>query len=60
MKRGSTERPRKPYAKPRIRIIELAADEVLSVGCKNGASALRPSGALDPCGLSNHCAALGS
>jgi hypothetical protein len=59
MKRGSTESPRRPYAKPRIRTIELAADEVLGVGCKNGASSAAPS-MPDPCGLSAHCAALGS
>lgn len=29
-----TERRKKPYEKPRLRTIRLAADEVLAVGCK--------------------------
>jgi len=33
------EAVKKPYEKPRLRIIELAAEEVLAIGCKTtGAS----------------------
>jgi hypothetical protein len=33
-KDGKQEKTKKPYEKPRLRIIELAAEEVLAVGCK--------------------------
>ncbi len=61
MNNSSAEYTRRPYAKPRIRTIELVAEEVLSSGCKNGASTVPArSPATDPCGLSNRCSALGS
>jgi hypothetical protein len=56
----SAEYPRRPYTKPRIRTIELVAEEVLTTGCKNGAAGPARSPATDPCGLSQRCAALGS
>lgn len=30
------EKKRRPYLKPRLRTIELAAEEVLSIACKTG------------------------
>jgi hypothetical protein len=46
------------YQKPELKVIELAADEVLVTGCKTygGANAV---GDLD-CGIANNCAAPGS
>jgi hypothetical protein len=32
--KSEAQRRRQPYEKPRLRAIELAADEVLSTGCK--------------------------
>ena len=34
MKKALSKRERRPYVKPRLRPIELAADEVLGGGCK--------------------------
>ena len=47
------------YAKPKLRIIELAAEEVLAVGCKmiGGAPA---AGGNPNCGISNNCVTDGS
>ncbi len=59
MNNSNAECPRRPYTKPRIRTIELVAEEVLTTGCKNGAGVAGQL-AADPCGLSNRCAALGS
>ena len=46
------------YEKPRLRVIELAADEVLVIGCKtfSGGGAQPPA---VPCNASN-CSTLGS
>ena len=51
------ERKKRVYEKPRLRVIELAADEVLGIGCKlvSGGSA---SGAT-PC-WANSCGQAGS
>ena len=42
---------RRPYEKPALRIIELAAEEVLAVGCKAGHTPAsgRPTCASKPC-----------
>lgn len=36
MQHREEENKRRVYVKPRLRLIELAAEEVLSVGCKKG------------------------
>jgi len=46
------------YEKPRLHVIELAAEEVLAAGCKMPAGAAnvgRPS-----CGIGNRCSTTGS
>jgi hypothetical protein len=48
---------KKPYARPRLRTVELAASEVLSEGCKTAAQSA-PFGA-PPC-WSNSCNTEGS
>ncbi len=58
MKNRMTERQRKPYVKPRLRTIELVAEEVLTTGCKvlGGTGRNKAS-----CGLTgNPCSAGGS
>ena len=49
---------KKPYQKPRLRIIELAAEETLAVGCKTAIGGMAVGG-LPPC-LTNGCAGVGS
>ena len=44
MQQKKDKTPRLPYEKPRLRIIELAAEEILAVGCKT--SLRDPSGKL--------------
>ena len=34
-KKTAEKKARAPYAKPRLRCVELATDEVLGVGCKS-------------------------
>ncbi len=48
---------KRPYEKPQLRIIQLAAEEVLAVGCKlvNG-----PGGPIAPTCTSSSCFAPGS
>ncbi len=46
----------RPYEKPRLRIIELAAEEVLAIGCKTSSS----SALLAPTCTANRCVGLGS
>jgi hypothetical protein len=46
MQGKENKKNRKTYAKPRLRKIELKADEVLAVGCKTGAP--------DPKGIGNY------
>ncbi len=58
MKERITERPRRPYVKPRIRTIELAAEEVLAVGCKHATGSRNRNQPL--CGIGAGCAAAGS
>ena len=38
LKQQPTKKGRKAYQKPEIKVIELAAEEVLSVGCKTQVS----------------------
>ena len=55
----STEaRPQKrlPYEKPKLRVIDLAAEEVLGVGCKMGGSRAERNNTC----ISGSCSALGS
>lgn len=47
-----TDPGKKPYAKPRLRIIRLSADEVLVTGCKQAPYGLGVEG--NPC-LSGAC-----
>jgi hypothetical protein len=47
-----------PYEKPKLRIIELAAEEVLGIGCKTFASGSAVGGG--PTCMIRHCAGLGS
>jgi hypothetical protein len=50
---------KRAYEKPRLRVIELRADEVLATGCKfvGGGNAL---GGNPSCGILNNCLADGS
>ncbi len=57
--REKTGLSRREYDKPRLRTIELAADEVLAIGCKTSTSpGPKPGGATCTIGMS--CAAPGS
>jgi hypothetical protein len=59
MQHNNNEEPKQPYEKPKVRVIELSAEEVLSVGCKTGFA--DPKGASGSGCLSGLCAAsLGS
>ncbi len=53
MKSKQTEhRPKRAYSEPRMRVISLAAEEVLGVGCKvfgGGAAPLGPSCTFNNC-----------
>jgi len=50
---------KQPYKKPVLRVVELATQEVLAVGCKlhSGGSAVRGT---PPCASSPQCALAGS
>lgn len=50
---GNIEDTKKAYEKPRLRSIELAAEEVLAVGCKKAGSAAvgRPTCNGRPCSV---------
>ncbi len=54
----TAKKKKKPYQKPEIRVIDLAAEEVLAVGCK---TATHPGTGLSPitC-VASPCAAIGS
>jgi hypothetical protein len=54
---GEEKRAKEPYTKPRLRVINIEADQVLGVGCKldSGGSAFGAS----PC-PANFCAEAGS
>ena len=38
MRQNSKQNSRRPYKKPGLRVVELAAKEALAVGCKTGSS----------------------
>ncbi len=61
MKTETTDpEPRKPYEKPKLRAVELAAGEVLVTGCKTAAGfSIAGISALTPC-ISNTCTGEGS
>ncbi len=60
MKEDSRQKPgRKTYEKPRLRTIELAAEEVLAVGCKTISSGIAPGAVSPPCMIRN-CSGRGS
>lgn len=46
------------YEKPKLRVIELKAEEVLAIGCKH-TSATAPNSLSPPC-MIRHCAGKGS
>jgi hypothetical protein len=59
MKKGAKKKSVKSvYEKPQLHIIELAAEEVLSVGCKMTGGPTNVSHAS--CGLFNNCVSQGS
>jgi len=51
------ENTKTPYEKPRLRAIELAAEEVLGIGCKLESGGFAPAG---PTCISNNCTQAGS
>ena len=54
------KKSRKPYEKPRLRTIELAAEEVLATGCKTPDLGPTNFGGQPFCGISNSCVLEGS
>jgi len=58
--REQTQPNKRPYAKPRLRTIELVAQQVLSIGCKmQGGLAQKGPSLTDPCQITG-CEVLGS
>lgn len=57
MEPQTKEKMKQTYEKPKLRIIELAAEEVLGIGCKT--TVLSSPGGAPPCTSSN-CSQLGS
>jgi hypothetical protein len=53
-----TKSMKKTYEKPKLRVIELAAGEVLAIGCKTTSSGSAP-GFPPPCSV-HQCARVGS
>lgn len=49
----------RPYEKPKLRVIELAAEEVLMAGCKVSTFGSTAFGSMTNC-ISNGCAGVGS
>lgn len=58
MKQPKVKTSRKKYCKPRLRIIELTADEVLATGCKTNGGRVWPG--IPNCGILNSCVTSGS
>jgi hypothetical protein len=54
------EKAKQAYQKPKLRTIELAAEEVLAAGCKINGSTMPGSGLPTSCGIGNNCVADGS
>ena len=50
---------RRPWDKPEVKVIELTAEEVMAVGCKQRRGG-RAAGGRPNCGLVNFCSAAGS
>jgi hypothetical protein len=57
MKAQHLKKPARAYEKPRLRIIELVAEEVLAIGCKTVAST---NVGREACGFAINCVSLGS
>jgi hypothetical protein len=55
---SDTKISKQQYEKPRLRVIELSADEVLAIGCKTGSSGFSPL-KPPPC-AAHQCAKNGS
>lgn len=51
---------RKPYAAPKLKVIDLAADEVLAIGCKLDTTGQAAYGNFNRCRLPRRCSNLGS
>lgn len=58
MQHNDEKKEKQAYKKPRLRIIELTAEEVLAVGCKMTAGT--PSSGIYLCGNINCAVTLGS
>jgi hypothetical protein len=58
MEKNSTDK-KQAYETPRLRTIELAAEEILAVGCKAVSSGTAPGSPTPPCMIRN-CAGRGS
>jgi len=58
MEKDSTNK-KQAYETPRLRTIELAAEEILAVGCKAVGSGTAPGSPTPPCMIRN-CAGRGS
>jgi hypothetical protein len=54
------QKKKQPYEKPRLRTIELAAEEVLATGCKTLSSGPTNFGGQPFCGISSSCVLDGS
>ena len=46
---GKEKQGKKTYQKPKLRIIELAAEEVMAVGCKTDHSGIAAGQPFPPC-----------
>jgi hypothetical protein len=55
----SVSKTKEPYEKPRLRKIELAAEEVLAVGCKTSQTGFAPGSNVPPC-MAQNCQRAGS
>lgn len=53
----TSPKKKESYKKPQLRTIELAAEEILSAGCKNG---MGMNFGQPACGIVNNCVADGS
>jgi hypothetical protein len=59
MEKGENVLCKVRYERPRLRVIELKAEEVLAIGCKTQFSGLAPGSNTPPC-MVRHCAGKGS
>ncbi|MBW1988180.1 MAG: hypothetical protein JRI97_01400 [Deltaproteobacteria bacterium] len=60
MKNKDQQKSRRPYEKPRLTAIELAADEVLAVGCKVASGVRGFDNAGPSCAMPRRCYGPGS